>query len=169
MQETATAPNKSLFQINTEYLQLANELEEMGGELTPEMESALAIHEAELSIKAENYLHVIRRMKADCDMAKAYEEQAKEYRKRKEKVIERLEIALLDAAKLYGKFDAGIQTVSTRKSEQVIITDQNVIPAEFLNRKVVETPDKTKIKSFLKNGSEVPGAELVTNQNLQIR
>lgn len=160
---------KSLFQINNEYLTLAAELEETGGELTPEMEAALTIHEEELSTKAENYLHVMRKLKAECDMAKAYEEQAKEFRKRKEKVISRMEDSLLNAANLYGKFEAGIATVSTRESESVVITDQSQLPVEYLTRKVVETPDKLQIKALLKRGEEVPGAELVTNQNLQIR
>lgn len=164
-----TLTKKSLFQINHEYMLLASELEETGGELTPELEQALTIHEAELSQKSENYLHVIRRLKADCDMAKQYEEQAKAFRKSKEKVIERLENALLDAAKLYGKFEAGISTISTRKSESIQITDIEKIPNEYLTRKVIESPDKGRIKDAIKSGETVPGAELVQNINLSIK
>jgi hypothetical protein len=160
---------KTLFQINQTYLVLAEVLEENGGELTPELEQALTIQQEELSAKSESYIHVIRKIEAEVEMAKAYEEQAKVYRKRKETVIARLKKSLEDAAKLYGKYEAGIHTVSTRKSEQVIITDAEKIPSEYLNRKIIETPDKSKIKAFLKNGEKVEGAELVTNQNLSIR
>lgn len=45
-------------------------------------------------------------------------------------------------------------------SDIVNITNAKEIPAEFLNVKTTSTPNKALIKSALKNGNEVKGAEL---------
>lgn len=61
---------------------------------------------------------------------------------------------------------AGSFTVSTRKSEQVILTEG------FENKdygKYEFKADKVAIKEALKNGIEIEGATLQTNYNLQVR
>ena len=61
---------------------------------------------------------------------------------------------------------AGSFTVSTRKSEQVILTEG------FENKdygKYEFKADKVAIKDALKNGIEIEGATLQTNYNLQVR
>ena len=42
--------------------------------------------------------------------------------------------------------------------DKVIITDESVIPDEFM--KIVKEPNKTAIKNALKNGTHVPGATM---------
>jgi len=61
---------------------------------------------------------------------------------------------------------AGSFTVSTRKSEQVVLTEG------FENKdygKYEFKADKVAIKDALKNGVEIEGASLQTNYNLQVR
>lgn len=61
--------------------------------------------------------------------------------------------------------------ISFRRSESVQVNDIGAI-AEFDSQyiKYAEpTADKTAIKNALKNGIVVPGAELVENQNIQIK
>ena len=159
--------NKSLFQISAEYVALADLLEY--DEVTPELEKSLRINQVELQVKAENYLHVIANLKAQIQMAKDAEAQAKAYRARKEKAVERLETSLLDAVKLYGKFEAGIYTVSTRKSEKVVVQFPDVVPEEYLRRKLVVEPDKIKIKEALCSGKNVTGCHLEANTNLVVK
>ena len=159
--------NKSLFQISAEYVALADLLEY--DEVTPELENSLRINQVELQVKAENYLHVIANLKAQIQMAKDAEAQAKAYRARKEKAVERLETSLLDAVKLYGKFEAGIYTVSTRKSEKVVVQFPDVVPEEYLRRKLVVEPDKIKIKEALCSGKNVIGCHLEANTNLVVK
>lgn len=58
--------------------------------------------------------------------------------------------------------------VSFRASESVNVTDISKVPEQFL--KFAEpTADKVAIKKMLKDGFTVDGAELVTNQNIQIK
>lgn len=59
------------------------------------------------------------------------------------------------------KIECPLFTASLRKGlESVEITDQSLIPNEFVSIEVVEKPDKTAIKKALQSGVEVPGAML---------
>jgi hypothetical protein len=51
----------------------------------------------------------------------------------------------------------------------VVIDDPQSIPAEFMKTKVSETPNKTLIKESIKEGKEVSGAHLQTNQSISIK
>lgn len=62
-----------------------------------------------------------------------------------------------------------INELSYRKSEAVILTDEEAIPAEFKKEKITVSVDKTEIKKALKAWLEVAGASLETRQNLQIK
>lgn len=66
------------------------------------------------------------------------------------------------------KFSTSRVAISFRKSESVNVQDLTEIPKEYLKYKDPE-PDKTAIKAALKAGKDVPGAELVQNQNIQIK
>ena len=77
----------------------------------------------------------------------------------------------------YGVLDAGIfsasfnskvvRKVTFRSSQAVNITDENLIPNNYI--KVETKIDKESLKRDLKAGLVIEGAELVTNKNLQIR
>jgi len=60
-------------------------------------------------------------------------------------------------------------TFSYRTSQSVNITDESLIPAEYLNVKETFTPDKKKIKEALADFSDVPGAEIEVKKSLGIR
>lgn len=162
--------SKSLFHINQELLQIFEALEESGGEVTPELQEALTIGRHELAVKAENYIHFLKNLEADLAKAKAYKEQIAAYEKRKQNTIDRLKGLLLDAVKSHGEIEAGIFTIKTRKSESITITDANLVPMEFTTI-VPEslTISKERIKKAIKEGKEVPGAELTENLNLAIK
>jgi type IV secretory pathway VirB4 component len=159
--------NKSLFQISQEYLQIAEQLE--NDELTPELEQALVINQDQFIVKAENYVHIIKQLEADLEQAKKAKEQIRAFEDRKKRVLEKLESNLENAVKLYGPVEAGFYKLSLRKSESVEIQDESLIPIDYKNIKITEAPDKTAIKNALKEGYSVPGANLITNQNLQIK
>lgn len=66
------------------------------------------------------------------------------------------------------KYKSAKVSISFRKSEAVNILDISQIPEQYL--KVAEpTVDKTGIKNALKAGEFITGAELIENQNIQIR
>ena len=67
------------------------------------------------------------------------------------------------------KMQTEINELSYRKSEAVVFTDEEAIPAEYKKEKVTVSVDKTEIKKALKAWTEVPWATIETRQNLQIK
>jgi hypothetical protein len=82
---------------------------------------------------------------------------------RKAARIERRKGAVLAAMEIVGlpKLELATATVSVGKGRRkVIITDAELIPAEFMREKVTRSPDKDAIAEALLGKTQVPGAEL---------
>ena len=67
------------------------------------------------------------------------------------------------------KFSSARCAVSFRRSEQVEILDENIVPQDLMVQTVSFKPDKKAIKELLKEGKPVSGCCLVENQNVQIK
>ena len=102
--------------------------------------------------------------------AKAIEAEIKNLKERMERHKKRAEgYKQFLAMVLEGqKFETGKVAVSYRKSEAV---EANVdeIPAEYRKVKTIVEADKVQLKADIKAGKKIPGAELVTKQNIQIK
>lgn len=158
----------TLYQISEDQRRLNAMLEETGGELTPELEEALAITEQNFVSKAENYGKAILHYKQMVAAAKAETERIKAIQKTCENAIARMEERLRDAMILFDKPKVEMATLklSLRKSERVVIDDENNLPADCI---VVKTEvSKTEVKRHLKAGETI-GAHLEENQSLQIK
>ena len=158
----------TLYQISEDQRALMAMLEETGGELTPELEEALAITEQNFVSKAENYGKAILHYKQLVAAAKAETDRIKAIQKTCENAIARMEERLRDAMILFDKPKVEMATLklSLRKSERVVIDDENNLPADCI---VVKTEvSKTEVKRHLKAGETI-GAHLEENQSLQIR
>jgi len=121
--------------------------------------------------KLEDYCHVIGQLTADVTM---FDNEIARLAAKKDaanKGIERMKSALSDYLQATNteKTKAGTFTLSFRKSEAVVITDEAALPTKYLRAKTTITPDKTAIKNAIKGGAEISGAELQINQNLQIK
>jgi uncharacterized tellurite resistance protein B-like protein len=160
---------KSLFEIQTSLLTLISAIEEAGGEVTPEQSEQLIIAKSELQQKGLNYVHYIKKLEQDLELAKVYEEQIKSWKERKSKTIDRLKDALLEAVKIHGPIETEIFKLGIRKSESVEVVDEEAIPMHYFTSKMVKTLDKQKIKYYIKQGEEIPGVELRENKNLSIK
>ena len=121
--------------------------------------------------KVEDYCNVIHQLDADTDM---YDKEIKRLQAKKKAAvngIDRMKGALsayMQACQTK-KLAAGTFTLSFRKSEAVVVTNQEALPEKFIKTEIKKTPDKTAIKNALKAGVVVEGAELQENQNLQIK
>ena len=158
----------TLYQISEDQRRLNAMLEETGGELTPELEEALAITEQNFVVKAENYGKAILHYKQMVAAAKAETDRIKAIQKTCENAIARMEERLRDAMILFDKPKVEMATLklSLRKSERVVIDDENNLPADCI---VVKTEvSKTEVKRHLKAGETI-GAHLEENQSLQIK
>jgi len=161
----------NIYNITTEFLNLEAQLIENGGELTPEIETALQINKDELQHKSIQYGYVIKSLTDNVDTIDAEIKRLQALKKVNENVIDRLKNTLSNAMQLFGISELKTPTLklSFRKSEQVILHDVNNLPQMYKIIKVTEQPDKMKIKEAIKSGADILGCELVVVENLQIK
>jgi hypothetical protein len=161
--------NITLYHITSEQLRINELLEESGGELTPEIEEALVLNEHNFVTKSEGYIQTIAKYQALVDAADNIIKEAQRKKRVFDNISKRLKERLQDAMIIMGRdrVEVGIHTLSLRNSVAVNITEESKIPNEFI--KVETSVDKMKVKEALKRGELIPGAELQTNQSIQIR
>lgn len=160
----------NIYQIQQDYLSITNELIENGGELSPELETALAINKSELQQKAVAYVYVTKSLDNDVN---AIDEEIKRLQALKQsrlKTIDKLKETVKEAMLLYGIDEIKTSTlkINFRKSESVEV-DTDVVLDMYCNFKTVKTPNKAMIKEVIKSGDAVFGASLKVNLNLQIK
>ena len=118
--------------------------------------------------KCENIALLIKNKEAE---KTAVAEQEKVFANRKKSLgneIDRLKNYLGYA--LQGeKFSTPKVAVSFRKSESVLIKNENLIPDEYCEFTTTRTPNKKTIKDALKEGKELMGVELVEKQNVNVK
>ena len=141
-------------------------------ELDPEvMKDTLDSINDAIENKAENIAKLIRNLESDVSAYKEEEDRLKTKRQATENKVKWLKTYLEDNMKLTGKtkFKSGMFNFSIQKNPaSVNITDERIIPEEFLVQQPPKV-DKTSLKEALKNGIEIPGAELKQTEGLRIR
>lgn len=110
-----------------------------------------------LSYEVESINTEAAALKARADVKKRKIERLKEY----------VTNSLLNASQT--KFEAPRVAFSLRRSEAVNVLSTDALPPEFTKVKTEVSPDKVALKKAIKAGQEVPGAELIINQSLQIK
>lgn len=118
--------------------------------------------------KVENIALYYKNLLADAEAYKAEKNAFAEREKRAANKAENLKRYLEN--ELQGKaFKTVKADISYRKSTSVNILDETKLPKEFIVEKITTAPDKKAIAEKLKAGEEIAGAELNTNQNIQIK
>ena len=162
---------QSLYNIVEEQRFTLAEIEDMAGELTPELEEQLVINAQQLESKSIAYLEVIKDREAYINNAKEEIKRLQAIVKVNDNLVNRLKDNLLTAVKTFGSFEVGFVKFGTRISKSVNVDSEmiNQLPNEYKTIKVTESANKTAIKKALQDGVEINGCELVTNLNLNIK
>lgn len=150
-------------------------MEENGGEVTDEILEDLAIRRDNFTHKAEAYTKFILKLESEADAAAAEIKRIQALKKAKENTVNRLREHLLAALMVFTEEDAkGIRRyetplakLSTRKSQAVEVLDESEIPDAFWVIK--KEISKSTISQAIKDGEQVPGAQLKDNISLSIR
>lgn len=124
----------NIYQLQQDLLAIFDELEENGGELTPELEKQLSITEESFKSKVEDYTKVIHHYQDDLAAIKAETERLKRLKESKEKIVDRLKKVILEAVEQFGEtnengvkfIDFGTGKVSTRSTQAVQLYDDNI-------------------------------------------
>ena len=118
--------------------------------------------------KLTNIALLYKNMASDAKQLKELEKEYSDRRKRCEKTAEWCKETL--ARELAGKkFEDENKRfkISWRKSEKVEITNEDVIPAEYVKQTI--SFDKLAMKDAMKNGNVIDGVQLVETQSIQIK
>lgn len=121
----------------------------------------------EFSDKVRNIACFIKNLRADAAALKAEKETFAKRQQAAENKAKQLEAYLahiLDGKKMK---DAEYE-ITFRKSQAVKVLDEAAIPSGYWIPQPAKM-DKAAIRDALKHNNDVPGAELVTRQNIQIK
>lgn len=182
---------KSMYQIRGEHLGLLKMIEEADGELTPEIEQALALTAEEFEEKAISYGYVVKMHE---DVEEVLDKEIKRLTDLKKKAAKRAETfknRLDEAMRQFGfeKIKTETLTLSYRTSKPVELVED--FEERFLSNVTIEVkpkdgapadigklveyfdakaaPSKTRIGDALKAGAEIEGAKITEKKNLQIK
>lgn len=167
---------RSTFEIATDFYvlnDLANTLEvDENGEIINNDEVLKQLFndiKGELGDKLDNTQRVIKSLKAS---ETALDDEIKRLQARKKAFKNKqdsLKDIMLSAIKATGqtKLKTDLHNFSIRKSQSVNIIDDELIGREF--KKMVLNVDKTLIKTALKDGKTVEGADMQENYSLNVR
>ena len=164
-----------LYELTNDYLDFIEAVE--NGEIPEEaIEDTLESIKACIEDKADSIACLLKNLDAECKAIKAEEERLAERRKAKEKSHERIKQYLSDTLQRAGldKIETARNKITFRKSDSVEVNENVFIEWAQKNRDDLlkyskPTADKTAIKSALKDGIEIVGAELRTKKNIQIK
>lgn len=171
----------NIYNLKVELLDIFSELEENGGELTPELEEQLAITQQDFNNKIKSYTEVIKLLKADCSSIDEEVKRLRELKVSKQNTIDRITKIVIEAISLFGDtnksgvkyIDYGTGKVSIRRSKSVevdehkvnVITDsfKSIISALIFNNqlKVVDGIDENLLEVTAKDNKEfISGEEI---------
>lgn len=129
-------------------------------------ETALEQLQLDRNDKIENICLFIKDLKAEAaalDAEKKNLDARATVAKRKSDSLSRYLQAMLDGE----KFKTARCSISYRKTQAVNVTDQAMIPKQFI--RIKEEPDKIALKDALKEGFEIPGAFLEERMSMIIK
>lgn len=165
----------TLYEINRNIEDILNrmfeEVDEETGEVNPEIVTELAELNEARDTKIDNIGAYIKNLDAEAKAIKDEMDALKKRLDQKKKTIDRLKEYVAQDLLAHGetKKESPRVVFSFRKSVAVEITDETLLTKEFLTIKTEVKPDKVEIKHAIDAGCEVPGAELVERQSLQIK
>ena len=166
----------SLYEVTTNYARLIEAIE-LGDIPEEAIADTLEAVNGEWSERADAVLSAIKNYRAECEAIRSEEKALAERRKRKEKVIERLEGYFTESIKKIGRstYESPKHLVRFTTSSAVVVTDMAALveyaaenAPDAVKVKTETTADKDVIKRLLKAG-DVPGAVLEVRTNIQIK
>lgn len=123
----------------------------------------------ERQTKLENVALYFKELQAEADAIKAEAEKLSKRAKTAQARADNIKAYLSNSMQKNGETEVETARcrITFRKSEKVVV-DEAKLSKEYMVEKVEWTPDKKKLKELLKNGTQIDGATIQVNQNIQI-
>jgi hypothetical protein len=182
------APGKSasLWQLGIEAQELTSAIGQLAEQLETddleqrqsalaELEAALLAEEgnkAALAAKADATCWVIEHLRGQAayrqQQAKRLSDLARSDSGRADALEESLVFVLTQLQPAANRFSFPNHELSSRKSQAVVIDDEELLDPEWLAVKTTSQPDKAAIKEALKAGRQITGAQLLSRRSWRI-
>lgn len=139
------------------------------GEITEEVENALAEVEAKLSVKADSYAVIMDRFKLESDYYKEKGKELTELAKRLSNASDRMKEAIKFAMLKLKTNEIQGEDIKFKLSlsKPKLVIDEAKLPGEYKVQVVSYIPDKEKIQTALNLGDDVAGAHFETSHSLR--
>lgn len=154
--------------------EISNMLDIPDDQLTEEQKETLDAYLNDLgsqeASKIDNFALFVRLESARAEALRAEAQRLSSRARTAENRIAYLKMRYMQAIEQSGLqgIKGSVYRLSIRGTDVVKITDELVLPAEYVRTKTTIEPDKTAIKAALKEGVEIPGAELAKSYSLQV-
>jgi hypothetical protein len=169
----------NVFDIVKQYDLLMAELEDNGGELTPELATALTVNKDELDKKVHAYHFIIKTKEAEIQLAKDEQQRLMNVRKSKEGVIEKLKNLVDLAVETFGVYKPKAVnksltfsdlSVSQKKTEALEI-DGEIDDERFCRKQLTITLSYEDTKKFNEQlrGTEFYPTETIIVDNAKLK
>lgn len=157
----------NLYNIQQNYLQLMEDIENEEGVLTPELEERLKISEENFKEKITQYCKIVRTVENDITFCSTEIERINKIIETKRNTVDRLEKIMLEAIKMFGdreqkedksgakyylyKYSTETFKLSSRRSKSVSIPDESIIDNKWKRVSISELSmeEATKIVDLL--------------------
>lgn len=162
----------NLYEIETQYRELAEELYENGGSLTPELDARLAISEELFEKKAASYGLIIKELGGDIDQIIDLIDDLTKKKKKLEATRDGLKSRILNAMILFGrdKFKTPLLSMWVGHSKKVVVLNEDMIPEPFRYPVTEYKIDRKGLKEAIENQQlESESVYIAEEVNLQIR
>lgn len=169
--ETTLVRKKSIFNIQSDYIELMNQIEDNEGEITPEISEQLDITREQLEDKATSYCYLSKQIDVDNDQIDAEISRLQALKSYKAKIQAELKERVSEAMVRFGidKIEKNNLKLSFRASKQLIIIEGAKIPKKFQIVKMNTVVDKAKLKAHIDSGKKLKGVSILEKKNLQIK
>lgn len=170
-QQTTLVRKKSIYNLQSEYIELMNQIEDNEGELTPELSAQLDITKEQLEDKATSYCYLSKQLDIDTSQIDAEISRLQALKSSKVKLQAQLEDRVSQAMIRFGidNIERNNLKLSFRASKQLIIAEGTKIPKQFQIVKMNTVVDKAKLKAHIESGKKVKGVSILEKKNLQVR
>ena len=162
----------NLYEIETQYRELAEELYENGGSLTSELDARLAISEELFEKKAASYGLIIKELGGDIDQIIELIDELTKKKKKLEATRDGLKSRILNAMILFGreKFKTPLLSMWVGHSKKVVVLNEDMVPEPFRYAVTEYKIDRKGLKEAIENKQlESESVYIAEEVNLQIR
>lgn len=159
----------NLYEIDQQYKELQEIIYLNDGELPEDLEEQFDKVCEDRNTKITNIIRFIRNLQSDSNKIDVEIERLSKMANTIQSKHDRLKKYLASVIGENNKWQSPEGVISWKKADSVKIIDERLIPITFIVTKETKTVDKRLVKESIKAGNNVPGAEIETNNHMQIK